>query len=57
MAGVPPSERDYGDDEDDRTCEVCGGSGFVHDCGEDCCCCDDPDDDTACEWCGGTGER
>ncbi len=37
-------------------CENCGGEGFVgHDCGEDCCCCLDPEDNVPCDVCGGKG--
>ena len=37
-------------------CEVCGGEGVDgHDCGEDSCCCADPDDNVPCQACGGDG--
>jgi hypothetical protein len=37
-------------------CEHCGGEGVTsHDCGEDCCCCLDPEDNVACGACGGSG--
>jgi len=38
-------------------CWDCGGVGFYHDCGEDTCCCADPDeqDMVPCRTCGGTG--
>jgi hypothetical protein len=37
-------------------CEQCGGVGvYGHDCGEDCCCCLDPEDNETCDICGGTG--
>ena len=37
-------------------CEVCGGKGVDgHDCGEDCCCCADPEDNIACDCCLGEG--
>lgn len=37
-------------------CDNCGGEGYSgHDCGEDCCCCADPDDNVVCSWCGGEG--
>lgn len=29
--------------------------GYFHDCGEDTCCCLDPEDDVPCEVCGGRG--
>jgi hypothetical protein len=39
-------------------CEICGGDGVDgHDCGEDCCCCADPEDNIPCAYCGGTGGR
>jgi len=31
-------------------CWYCHGDGGFHDCGEDCCCCLDPEDDLN-EWC------
>lgn len=38
-------------------CYDCAGDGAVHDCGEDCCCCADPDGDLNedCDTCGGKG--
>lgn len=37
-------------------CPDCGGEGGYHDCGEDCCCCLDPDRVThACPTCKGKG--
>jgi hypothetical protein len=37
-------------------CDNCGGTGVSsHDCGEDTCCCLDPDDNVTCDWCGGRG--
>lgn len=37
-------------------CPNCGGVGFTgHDCGEDSCCCLDPEENLACEICRGTG--
>ena len=37
-------------------CENCGGEGVTsHDCGEDCCCCEDPEDNVACDCCDGEG--
>lgn len=54
-------------DTDDRepdawaSCPYCMGSGWYHDCGEDSCCCADPDDPCGpyafdCEECDGLGE-
>ena len=37
-------------------CDDCGGEGVSgHDCGEDTCCCADPDDNMDCDWCEGEG--
>ena len=37
-------------------CANCGGEGFTsHDCGEDCCCCADPEDNVPCDVCKGDG--
>jgi hypothetical protein len=37
-------------------CWNCGGEGFSHhDCGEDSCCCLDPEDDVECDICAGNG--
>jgi hypothetical protein len=45
------------DDEDDDCCWRCHGEGGWHDCGEDCCCCLDPeaiDENWVwCDECGG----
>lgn len=40
-----------------EACFACGGEGEYHDCGEDTCCCADPEtqDMYPCEECGGTG--
>lgn len=54
-------------DTDDRepdareSCPYCMGSGWYHECGEDSCCCADPDDPCGpyafdCEECDGLGE-
>jgi len=47
---------DFPDDEEE-TCWACDGDGFYHDCGEDSCCCANPDEDDIfmCDECGGTG--
>lgn len=34
----------YDLESDDETCQACGGDGYIHDCGEDTCCCADPDE-------------
>ena len=37
-------------------CWNCGGEGTDgHDCGEDCCCCADPEDNVRCDICNGKG--
>lgn len=37
-------------------CYNCAGEGFSHhDCGEDCCCCLDPEDNVTCDICRGDG--
>ncbi len=38
-------------------CYECDGAGTVHDCGEDCCCCLNPDtdDQVICRECKGKG--
>lgn len=37
-------------------CDACGGEGVCgHECGEDTCCCLDPEENMACDWCGGRG--
>ena len=39
-------------------CEQCGGEGVDgHDCGEDTCCCRDPEENIPCRECGGRGGR
>lgn len=56
------------DDCDFPACPICGAElewvdcyeidcddGFYHDCGEDCCCCAEPEPDTHCETCRGAG--
>lgn len=45
-----------GSDLDHETCDVCGGDGVDgHECGEDCCCCLDPEENVVCDACGGRG--
>jgi hypothetical protein len=37
-------------------CDYCGGEGYSgHDCGEDTCCCLDPEDNLRCDICRGRG--
>lgn len=47
---------DCGAEKEWRDCYNCGGEGFsYHDCGEDCCCCLDPEDNVTCDICEGAG--
>lgn len=52
-----PLSWDDGWDEDGEPCYKCMGDGYYHDCGEDTCCCANPDVDDVypCEDCRGTG--
>jgi hypothetical protein len=37
-------------------CPECGGEGYSgHDCGEDSCCCADPEENIPCDMCYGSG--
>lgn len=37
-------------------CSYCDENGMSHhDCGEDCCCCLNPEDDVPCDLCNGNG--
>lgn len=37
-------------------CDQCGGSGYNgHECGEDTCCCLNPEDNVECDICDGEG--
>lgn len=37
-------------------CWQCGGEGYSdHDCGEDCCCCLNPENNVICDICNGAG--
>ncbi len=39
-----------------QECGSCGGEGMAgHDCGEDVCCCVDPEDNETCDVCSGKG--
>lgn len=47
---------DCGGDAEWVACEGCGGEGVAgHDCGEDTCCCVDPQDNLECQICEGWG--
>ena len=56
---LPPDERvceKCTNRESWRGCWNCGGEGYSdHDCGEDCCCCADPEDNVLCDICDGAG--
>lgn len=42
--------------EPDEDCPNCGGTGYsYHNCGEDTCCCLEPEDNVVCDWCRGSG--
>ena len=37
-------------------CDACGGEGLSgHDCGEDTCCCAEPEENEECDYCNGRG--
>lgn len=36
-------------------CEYCEDGFHGHDCGEDCCCCAEPEENVRCRECDGTG--
>jgi hypothetical protein len=43
-----------GGDKQWRECYACGGEGvYGHDCGEDTCCCLEPEDNDPCDTCRG----
>lgn len=64
---IPAEDASYEDDDppycevcgaelDWEDCNECGGSGYsYHDCGEDVCCCLDPEDNVKCDQCSGNG--
>ena len=54
-AGSPLAEP-TGSDDEWVECWNCGGDGYAdHDCGEDCCCCADPEPNVVCHVCHGKG--
>lgn len=40
---------------DTEPCEYCEDGYDGHDCGEDCCCCLEPEDNMICQYCDGSG--
>jgi hypothetical protein len=48
---------DYDPADEHEACPACDGEGFYHDCGDDTCCCANPDEDDVytCHECNGTG--
>jgi len=44
-----------GNKMDWEDCGACEDGYSYHDCGEDCCCCADPEPNVKCEQCGGDG--
>lgn len=52
-----PSYYDEYDDREFTECWECLGEGGWHNCGEDCCCCIDPEGPPwdRCQTCDGTG--
>lgn len=56
ITGGDPIPAEYVQDFEYVDCWNCGGTGYTgHDCGEDCCCCADPEDNVICEICDGEG--
>ena len=52
----PPTCVKCGQRKNRTSCHVCDGAGvFGHDCGEEVCCCLDPEDNDPCEECRGRG--
>lgn len=52
--GIEPSCPECGSDMDWEDCPNCCDGYIGHDCGEDSCCCLDPEDNVICEICGGS---
>jgi len=53
VCGCDPEDAALAETE---TCWNCGGDGGHHDCGEDTCCCMNPEINVPCEVCGGSGD-
>jgi hypothetical protein len=53
---IEPTCPRCGGDKEWNECEACGGEGIDgHDCGEDSCCCADPEENVTCSTCFGQG--
>lgn len=52
----PPGCKFCGSELELASCWHCHGDGGWHDCGEDCCCCADPEPNEECPVCDGRGE-
>jgi hypothetical protein len=50
-----PDEGDFGDDGSVECWDCCGEGVTHHACGEDTCCCLNPEDNVTCATCGGKG--
>lgn len=55
LAFVPASHpcAKCGNEKEWRDCYNCDGGYSYHDCGQDCCCCLDPEDNVTCDICDG----
>lgn len=56
--GCHPNDKNapWNQDDDPIECDDCGGTGVNgHDCGEDTCCCLNPEENVECQRCGGAG--
>jgi len=51
---IRPACGKCGNEKDWRDCYNCGGEGYsYHECGEDVCCCLNPQDNVVCDICDG----
>ena len=59
MSAIQPNVADAckncGTEKRWRGCWNCDEGFSHHDCGEDCCCCLDPEDNVTCDICDGNG--
>ncbi len=53
-APIDECEKCHGE-RDWKDCYNCEDGYSYHDCGEDCCCCLDPEDNVTCDICEGHG--